>query len=174
MIPTDDGLRTRSTPCRIHAALLAALLVAAWGAPSFAQAPTEPEVDEAPTAPDPEELPPEPPAPAPQFGDIEVITVRGQNRDDLLQDTAISATSFDTKELDDLRIQNIADLAEYTPNLDINTRSAASNPTLFIRGIGLKDYNANSAGDVAVYHDGLNINCPATPPAQLFDTGPIA
>ena len=144
--------------------------------PAAAQQPEKPQGEEkaadAPAAGEaPSEAPPEAQqAPAPSaFGNIEVITVRGSHRDDLLQDTAISVTSFDTKELEDLRIQNIADLGDFTPNLDIKTRSAASNPTLFIRGIGLKDYNANAAGAVAIYQDGININAPAIQLFQLFD-----
>jgi len=102
--------------------------------------------------------------------DIDEMIVRGTGREDLLKDLAISGTSFSTAEIKALRIQNIADLAEYTPNLEINTRSAASNPTLFIRGIGLKDYNANAAGAVAVYQNGININSPAIQLGQLFDS----
>ncbi|MBW2420535.1 MAG: Plug domain-containing protein, partial [Deltaproteobacteria bacterium] len=90
-------------------------------------------------------------------------------RDDFLKDMSVSVTSFSSAEIKSLRIQNIADLAEYTPNLEINTRSAASNPTLFIRGIGLKDYNANAAGAVAIYQNGININSPAIQLGQLFD-----
>ncbi len=166
-------MRPPPTTLRGGGALLVAALLLAM--PALAQQPTEPggEETEAPSA---DEAPPEepPPAPAPpKFSDIEVITIRGRHHDDLLQDTSVSVTSFDTKELGDLRIQNIADLAEYTPNLDINTRSAASNPTLFIRGIGLKDYNANAAGAVAIYQDGININAPAIQLFQLFDVGSI-
>jgi iron complex outermembrane receptor protein len=114
-----------------------------------------------------------PPAPAAPPSDIEVLVIKGTQHEDLLQDTSISGTSFDAKELDDLRIQDISDLADFTPNLDINTRSAASNPTLFIRGIGLKDYNANAAGAVAIYQDGININSPAIQLGQLFDVESI-
>jgi len=103
-------------------------------------------------------------------GDIDEMVVLATGRDDFLKDLSISQTSFSAAEIKALRIQNIADLAEYTPNLEINTRSAASNPTLFIRGIGLKDYNANAAGAVAVYQDGVNINSPAIQLGQLFDT----
>jgi outer membrane receptor protein involved in Fe transport len=101
--------------------------------------------------------------------DVEEMVVLATGRDDFLKDLSISTTSFSTAEIKALRIQNIADLAEYTPNLEINTRSAASNPTLFIRGIGLKDYNANAAGAVAVYQNGININSPAIQLGQLFD-----
>ena len=110
--------------------------------------------------------------PEPSAG-IDEMVVLGTGRDDFLKDLSISATSFSAAEIKALRIQNIADLAEYTPNLEINTRSAASNPTLFIRGIGLKDYNANAAGAVAVYQNGVNINSPAIQLGQLFDTEEI-
>ena len=170
-------MRTRPTIPRFRGALLvAALLLAMASVPALAEEPAEPQGEEEADAPAAGEAPPEAPAAAPApptFSDIEVITIRGRHHDDLLQDTAVSVTSFDTKELDDLRIQNIADLAEYTPNLDINTRSAASNPTLFIRGIGLKDYNANAAGAVAVYQDGININAPAIQLFQLFDVASV-
>jgi outer membrane receptor protein involved in Fe transport len=106
-------------------------------------------------------------------GDMDEMVVLATGRDDFLKDLSVSSTSFGAAEIKSLRIQNIADLAEYTPNLEINTRSAASNPTLFIRGIGLKDYNANAAGAVAVYQDGININSPAIQLGQLFDTEEI-
>jgi hypothetical protein len=109
----------------------------------------------------------------PASDDMEEILVTGIRREDLLQDVPISITSFNAAEIKSLRIQNIADLAEYTPNLEINTAFAASNPTLFIRGIGLKDYNANAAGAVAVYQDGININSPAIQLGQIFDTRSI-
>lgn len=149
-------------------------------APAAAQAPADPPAGSAEAAaaaePAPGEPAPEEPAPVPApapIGNIEVIVIKGSHHDDLLQDTAVSATTFNTKEIEDLRIQKISDLAEYTPNLDINTRSAASNPTLFIRGIGLKDYNANSAGAVGIYQDGIAINSPAIQLFQLFDVGSI-
>jgi len=103
-----------------------------------------------------------------QASDIEEILVTGEKQN-TLQDAPTSSTSFTAGDLQALRIQDIADLADYTPNLEINTAFAASNPTIFIRGIGLKDYNANAAGAVAVYQDGININSPAIQLGQLFD-----
>ena len=100
--------------------------------------------------------------------DIEEILITGEKRD-TLQDAPTSSTSFTAGDLQALRIENIADLSDYTPNLEIHTAFAASNPTIFIRGIGLKDYNANAAGAVAVYQDGVNINSPALQLGQLFD-----
>ncbi len=106
--------------------------------------------------------------------DMDEMTVLASGRDDFLKDMSVSVTTFSSSEIQSLRIQNIADLAGYTPNLEINTRSSASNPTLFIRGIGLKDYNANAASAVSVYQDGININSPAIQLGQLFDTESIS
>ncbi len=103
-----------------------------------------------------------------QASDIEEILITGEKQN-TLQDAPTSSTSFTAGDLQALRIEDIADLADYTPNLEINTAFAASNPTIFIRGIGLKDYNANAAGAVAVYQDGVNINSPAIQLGQLFD-----
>ncbi len=102
--------------------------------------------------------------------DVEEIIVQGKGMDDSLQEAPISGTRFDAQEMRSLRIQNLDDLADYTPNLEINTAFANSNPTIFIRGIGLKDYNANAAGAIGIYQDGININSPAIQLFQLFDT----
>jgi iron complex outermembrane receptor protein len=99
---------------------------------------------------------------------IEKILITGEKQN-TLQGTPTSSTSFSAGDLQALRIQNISDLADFTPNLEINTVFAASNPTIFIRGIGLKDYNAIAAGAVAIYQDGVNINSPAIQLGQLFD-----
>ena len=102
--------------------------------------------------------------------DVEEIIVQGKGMDDSLQEAPVSGTRFDSQEMRALRIQNLDDLADYTPNLEINTAFANSNPTIFIRGIGLKDYNANAAGAIGIYQDGININSPAIQLFQLFDT----
>ena len=94
----------------------------------------------------------------------EVIHVEGV-RTSGLKEVPISVTAFGASDIQNLRIQNVADLAAYTPNLEINTSFAASNPTLFIRGVGLKDYNSNSTGAVSIWQDGIMMNSPA---AQLF------
>jgi len=104
---------------------------------------------------------------------IEELVVIGQKSSEL-QDITISTTSFNTDDLREMRIKDIAGLARFTPGLEINTAFAASNPTLFIRGIGLKDYNANSAGAVAVYRDGVYLNSPAGQLFQLFDVANVS
>jgi len=99
---------------------------------------------------------------------IEEILITSQSRN-THDDQSISETSFSERDLKEMRIQDISDIARFTPGLEINTAFAASNPTLFIRGIGLKDYNANAAGAVPVFSDGIAINSPVGQLFQLFD-----
>ena len=96
---------------------------------------------------------------------IEEMRVLAQIPTGVTQDDSISAVSFNQAALLADGITDIRDLSNYTPNLEIKTAFAASNPTLFIRGVGLDDYNANSASAVSVYQDGVYMNSPA---GQLF------
>jgi iron complex outermembrane receptor protein len=96
---------------------------------------------------------------------IEEITIIGERESNNLQETPVSITAFSAEELQTFRVQDIADLSQVTTNLEIKTAFAASSPTLFIRGVGLQDYNANSAGAVTIYSDDVTIN---NPTGQLF------
>jgi len=89
------------------------------------------------------------------------------------QDDPNSVIAFDAMTLQTDRIENITDIAAFTPNLEIKSAFAASNPVLFIRGIGLDDFNANSASAVAVYQDGVYMNSPAGQLFQFFDVADV-
>ena len=80
-----------------------------------------------------------------------------------------SAIVFSGEELEAIRVSDVRDLAEVTPNLEIKTGAGASNATIFIRGIGLNDFNANASSSVAVINDGVIVNSPAGQLFQLFD-----
>ena len=111
----------------------------------------------------------EPESSASKTRGIEEILITSQGREQPLQEAAISAAAFDEEYLSAIGAQNISDIAQFTPNLEIRTVFAATNPTLFIRGVGLRDFNANSASSVAVYNDDIYMNSPAGQLGQLFD-----
>jgi outer membrane receptor protein involved in Fe transport len=100
---------------------------------------------------------------------IEEIVVLG-GESDAAADFAAgdSVTGFGAEDLAALGAQDIADLAAFTPNLEIVT-SGATTPTFFIRGVGLNDFNANSTGAVAIFQDDVAINAPALQLGTLFD-----
>lgn len=83
-----------------------------------------------------------------------------------------SVKGFDASDLEALGAQNIADLAKFTPNLEIVT-AGATTPTFFIRGVGLNDFNANSSGAVAIYQDDVPLNAAALQLGTLFDMGGV-
>ena len=122
----------------------------------------------------------EEPAPAEDEGSaatptagLEALKVTGNTGGQVWQDAPNSSIGFDALELQRERVQDISDISNFTPNLEIKTAFAASNPTLFIRGIGLDDFNANSASAVAVYQDGVYLNSPAGQLFQFFDVAGV-
>jgi len=100
--------------------------------------------------------------------DIEEILVRGQAGQGISIDSADAVTSFGAEELAALGVQDVSDVAKYTPNLEIRT-AGATTATFFIRGVGLNDFTANASGAVAIYRDGVALNLPALQLGQLFD-----
>lgn len=107
------------------------------------------------------------------FAGVETMVVIGASTSALLQSQEVSVVGFDSDYLEALGASDLSDIAQFTPNLEIRTPFAASNPTLFIRGVGLRDFNANSSSSVAVYNDDIYMNSPAGQLAQLFDVANV-
>lgn len=100
---------------------------------------------------------------------VEEMTVTGSGGSALLLEAPTSVAAFDADYLDAIGAQNIGDIAEFTPNLEITSPFAASNPQLFIRGVGLQDSQSNAASAVAVVADGVYLASAAGSLSQLFD-----
>jgi len=100
---------------------------------------------------------------------IEEIIVKGAESQAAADfKAADSVTSFSAADLVALGAANIADLAAFTPNLEIVT-TGATTPTFFIRGVGLNDFGANSSGAVAIYQDDVALSAQAIQLGTLFD-----
>jgi len=126
----------------------------------------QPEDDDGPG----EDLAPETPelsSPLPL--DIEEIIITSETGGMLVKDDTVSVMSFDAGELQVEGIKDIRDLSNFTPSLEIKSAFAASNPTIYIRGVGLDDFNANAASAVAVYQDGVYMQSPAGQLFQFYD-----
>jgi len=100
---------------------------------------------------------------------VEEMIVTGGGGVASLLEAPTSVVAFDQQSLTAMGAQNISDLADYTPNLEINSPYAASNPQLFIRGVGLQDSNSNASAAVAVVVDNVYVNSPAGQLSSLFD-----
>jgi len=116
---------------------------------------------------------PPPPAaepPAEAADTVEEIVITTQKRAQNLQDVPISVTALTGDELAKLGITESVDIAAQTPGLKIGFPSGETNtPAIFLRGVGLNDYNANSNGSVGWYMDEVYISQVTAQNFQLFD-----
>jgi iron complex outermembrane receptor protein len=101
---------------------------------------------------------------------VEEMIVSGTSINQALTQATISVAGFDSEDLLAIGATDVAGLAEFTPNLEIKSAFAASNPTIFIRGVGLDDARANASSSVAILYDDVYMNSPAGQLAQMFDT----
>ncbi len=98
------------------------------------------------------------------------IVVTAQKREQNLQDVGISMTAFTGEGLRERGVTDSTDIADFVPNLEIgDPAGAGSQPTIFIRGVGLNDFNTNNAGPNGVYVDEVYISSPSGQSFQLFD-----
>ena len=147
------------TALRIAVLFVAAALALPW--PAAAQVDGDP----------PEDVVEDSAGAAPQKTEgLEGVVVTGRREAPTVARVPDSAMAFDSSEIEARAFTDISDLSTYTPNLEIKTAFAGTNPTLFIRGVGLNDYFSNAQSSVAVYNDGVYMNSPAGQLFQLFDT----
>ena len=74
---------------------------------------------------------------------IEEVTVTASRRSESMQSVPIAVTAITGTALQEQRVQTVMDMARQVPNLQIKTGAGAVNPTIFIRGVGFNDFNAN-------------------------------
>ena len=87
---------------------------------------------------------------------LEEITVTAQRRSQNLQDVPVAVTAFSSTELESRNIQNIAGIADATPNLMITTGGTGNNVSnVFIRGIGQGSNQVFFDQGVGTYVDGV-------------------
>jgi len=90
--------------------------------------------------------------------ELEEVVVTAERRETALQDTPISIVALSTEALDRKGIEDISDVALFTPNLAINgSRGYGNNqPTFSIRGISGGGGTTSERG-VALYIDGIYV-----------------
>lgn len=90
---------------------------------------------------------------------LEEVLVTAQKRVESLQDTPIAVSAFTAASLEAKGIENIAQVANFTPNLVFDTTSPvsglSSGAVVFIRGIGNTDFSLTTDPGVGTYVDGV-------------------
>ena len=149
-------------PTRIAALCACACVVAAAARGQSADRPAAAGESE---TPQPEDVAPPP--------NVEEVIVYAQRAVPVVLDSSVSLTSFDQEYLEALGASDIRDISKFTPNLEIKSANAASNPTIFIRGVGLDDARANASSSVAILQDDVYMNSPAGMLGQFFDVSRV-
>ena len=90
---------------------------------------------------------------------LEEIVVTAQKREESLQDTPTAVSAFTATAIEDKGIDNISQVADYTPNMVFDTTApvsgVSSGAVVFIRGIGINDFALTTDPGVGLYIDGV-------------------
>jgi len=93
---------------------------------------------------------------------LEEVVVTAQKRAESLQDTPIAITAFTSSALADKGVNDISEIANFTPNLVFDTTSpiggVSSGAAVFIRGIGNTDFSLTTDPGVGTYVDGVYVS----------------
>lgn len=108
----------------------------------------------------------QPANPEDQPGDI---IVTAQKRSEKLQDVPVAITAVTGETITNKRIADLVDLSSQAPGLQISAGDNAANPHIFLRGVGVNDFNQTTASAVGVYADGAYLASPLSQRSAFFD-----
>ena len=100
---------------------------------------------------------------------LQEVVVTAQKRSQNAQNVGIALAAYSAKDLAAAGIENLTDLARYTPGLGLSGSFAGQNASISIRGVTQQDFNAISEGPNAVYIDGGYIGINNIASVGLFD-----
>jgi iron complex outermembrane receptor protein len=84
---------------------------------------------------------------------LEEIVVTAQRREQNLQQVPIAISAMTAEMLAQSGLRDPRDLQGFVPNLQFQSGTAATTSIIFLRGVGIGDFNANTTGAVGVYVD---------------------
>ncbi|HWU02653.1 MAG TPA: TonB-dependent receptor [Novosphingobium sp.] len=97
------------------------------------------------------------------------IVVTAQHRKQTEQDVPIALTVIDGKDLDKRNVQNVNDLENSVPSLEIDKQFGGGQPQFRLRGVGGTDYAANNTNTVGVYVDDVALPYGSMTQGAMFD-----
>lgn len=95
------------------------------------------------------------------------IVVTAQRREQSLQKVPISITALSSETLRDANLTDTLSFAKLAPNVQVRVFGPA--PNVFIRGVGLSDFNSSTVAPVAIYRDEFAVIAAASQIYPLFD-----
>ena len=111
----------------------------------------------------------------PEVGALEEIIVTARRREESLMDTPVSITAFTTAEIEARQMSTAADIDQAVPNLLYRTNGLQNTnaATVFIRGIGQRDFIPTKQPGVGIYVDGGYVATSVGSLTELFDVASI-
>jgi iron complex outermembrane receptor protein len=100
---------------------------------------------------------------------LEEIVVTAQRRQENLQDVPIAISAMTGQMLADAGVRDPRDLQAYVPSLQFQSGTAATTTIIFLRGVGIGDFNSNTTGAVGVYVDDVFLGANAGKLFNVFD-----
>ncbi|OWQ95368.1 TonB-dependent receptor [Sphingopyxis witflariensis] len=97
------------------------------------------------------------------------IIVTAQKRGENVQKVPIAITALSGDTLAQDGVVTTLDLTQAVPGLQINNLFQSSNPTIFLRGVGVNDFNPASSGAVGVTVDDVFLNSGVGQLFAVFD-----
>jgi len=94
-----------------------------------------------------------------QDAELDTVIVTATKRATGLQDTPIAITAVSAAKLEKQNVDNISEIASFTPNLTFDTTApvsgVSSGAIVFIRGVGQTDFQLTTDPGVGTYVDGV-------------------
>jgi iron complex outermembrane receptor protein len=100
---------------------------------------------------------------------ISDIVVTAQKRSERLQEVPVAITALTGEAIANKRITDVVDLSSQAPGLQVSTGDAAANPHIFLRGVGVNDFNLTTASAIGIYSDGAYLGSPLSQKSAFFD-----
>lgn len=93
-----------------------------------------------------------------EAGALAEVTVTARRQEESLQEAPVSVTALAGKLLDELNVQDVAQVGEFVPNLSISRQpSSTTAATIMLRGMAQSDTAATAEQAVGLYLDGVYI-----------------
>ncbi|MEH6551620.1 MAG: TonB-dependent receptor [Pseudomonadales bacterium] len=99
---------------------------------------------------------------------LEEVVVTARHKSENLQSVPIAVSAYSAEQMRDIKIESLTDFAGRVPGFQINSYSA-SEPGIFIRGIGSDMESAGSDSAIGLYVDGVYVSRGAAAATELFD-----
>ncbi|MEM7727779.1 MAG: TonB-dependent receptor [Pseudomonadota bacterium] len=100
---------------------------------------------------------------------LDEIVVTARKKAESIQDIPISVAAVDGDYISKQQFVNAIELARDIPNVQIKSGFSASNPTLFIRGVGINDTSPATSGAIGVTLDEVFLNSSVGQLFQMYD-----